>query len=71
MTATRVVLLGVLALGLGGCVHVRPWEREIIATPGMQTPALAPVARETAHVFSVREASRGGASAVGGGCGCN
>ena len=64
----RVLVLAVL---LAGCAHVHPWDRETLAAPGMQAPPFAPIARETAHVVSVREASRGGSGAVGGGCGCN
>jgi len=62
-----------LALATGGCatLGVKPWERDVLAKPGM---ALAPDRLETAfdqHIYFSKEAATGGAGLGGGGCGCN
>lgn len=53
-----------------GCVAVRPYERELLAQPGMSFALTADDAIEQ-HMLEAREASFGGYGAVGGGCGCN
>jgi hypothetical protein len=57
-------------LGSAGCVTVKPYERELLAQPGM---SFVPDSRnETVqHALESREASFGGYGASGGGCGCN
>jgi hypothetical protein len=60
-----------LAIATSGCTHVSPWERDVLARPDM---AFDPDPLETArrdHVYSSKEASLPGATAGGGGCGCN
>jgi hypothetical protein len=60
-----------LALLAQGCVNVKPWERDALANYTMQ-PDRDPVTlalRE--HMWFSREASNGGRSIGGGGCGCN
>ena len=60
-----------MLLWLTGCTPVQAWERGILARPEM---ALEPDALEQAlsnHVYFSKEASSGGNSAAGGGCGCN
>lgn len=65
------VLLALSSLCMGGCATVRPWERERLAARGMQLDA-DPLGDEMDdHVYEVREGANGGASAGGGGCGCN
>ncbi len=69
--AISILLLCLLALG--GCANlgVQPWERELLAAPGMQ---IDPDPIETAlneHIFFSKEASTGGLGTAGGGCGCN
>lgn len=63
--------LGLAVLSLGGCVTVRPEQKAILADPTMQyeTNPLEESARQ--HVNENREASIGGGSVEGGGCGCN
>lgn len=53
------------------CVTVRPEQRAILADPTMQYESnrLEEAARQ--HVIENREASYGGGSIQGGGCGCN
>jgi len=67
------LFLGAFAalLGCSGCVNVRPWERDALADYTMR-PDRDPVTgalRE--HMWFSREASNGGRSVGGGGCGCN
>lgn len=67
------VLMGVALSLLGGCANLgaEPWEREILAQPGM---AVDPAPVETAlneHIQFSREATSGGIGTAGGGCGCN
>ncbi len=63
-------LLG-LTLAAGGCVAVKPWERDLLARPDMawdEDPRLTTI---RGHIRFSKEGSlpaRGGAS---GGCGCN
>ncbi len=50
---------------------VQPWQRDLLAAPGM---AIDPDPIETAlneHVYFSKEASSGGIGSAGGGCGCN
>ena len=54
----------------GGCSTVKPWERELLAQPGMKIEA-TPNARAEQHMLESREASAGGFGGGGGGCGCN
>jgi|TARA_B110000967_G_C18849193_1_gene543681 hypothetical protein len=56
---------------LVSCADVRAWERGYLAREEM---AWAPDALESSlndHIFFSKEASSGGNSAAGGGCGCN
>lgn len=56
---------------LQGCTPVAAWERGTLAKPEM---GLRPDALDAAlqdHVHSSKEASSGGNTASGGGCGCN
>jgi Domain of unknown function (DUF4266) len=65
----KFLLALVLGLPLVACVSVKPWERELLAQPGM---TFDPNGSETAqHMLESREASFGGYGSVGGGCGCN
>ncbi len=66
--ALLIVLLG---LSFSSCTPVRAWERGYLAKREM---AWEPDGLKSAldkHVFFSKEASSGGNSAAGGGCGCN
>jgi hypothetical protein len=63
-------LLG-LVVALGGCVRVRPHERQHLAHPAMQQPAWPAVDRADQHLFTVREGTTGATTSGGGGCGCD
>jgi hypothetical protein len=65
------LIIVVLAALLASCTQVQPWERGRLAQPEM---AWQPDPLESAlnkHIFFSKEASSGGNSAAGGGCGCN
>jgi hypothetical protein len=66
-----VVVLGggLLALFLGGCVKVAPYERGMLAHPTM-TPEEIAIGLD-GHVRAVSEGAAGGLGGGGGGCGCN
>lgn len=60
---------------LSGCTlsysHVKPWQRDMLTRPGMQVNAEPMVSACDEHIYFSREASKGGQSYAGGGCGCN
>ena len=72
MRALRTTLLLLIcSLRLISCADVRAWERGYLAREEM---AWDPDALESSlndHIFFSKEASSGGNSAAGGGCGCN
>ncbi|PCJ34974.1 MAG: hypothetical protein COA99_14220 [Moraxellaceae bacterium] len=66
-------VIAVSVISLQSCSHlgVKPWERDVLAKPEM---ALAENAIDSAyddHIYFSKEASSGGQSYSGGGCGCN
>ena len=52
-------------------VRVKPWERDLLARPEMGLTPDSAEAMRRGHIFFSKEASLGGGSAGGGGCGCN
>ena len=66
----RLVLLTV-ALGLVGCVTVRPEDKEYLANPAMTFGSEGDIGAQEHHVLDNREGSNGGGSMSAGGCGCN
>jgi hypothetical protein len=60
-----------LALVLGGCAPVHPWERGRLLTPVMAEPWDGLCAETTNHVRTTREAMMGADPAGGASCGCN
>jgi hypothetical protein len=68
---TLSVLL-VLTAALSACTHVKPYQREYLTRPGMDTSGEAQGSEFEAHVQSAREGAIGGhGTSTGGGCGCN
>ncbi len=67
--------LGLLVAGMtmGGCasVGVKPWERDILARPGMTPGDDIVTSSLDEHIYFSKEASTGGLGSGGGGCGCN
>ena len=62
-----VVLIGFLC----ACETVQPWERGTLAKEEMQWQGDIMEASLREQIHASKEASSGGNSAAGGGCGCN
>lgn len=58
-------------VALSGCATVQPWERGITARKSMQLVRQPHLAAARDHIYFSKEASAGGRSFDGGGCGCN
>ncbi len=73
MKAAALAIAAVLVAGLagGGCVRVRPHERQTLAHPALAQPPWPDVQAAHDHVYQVREGSEGAVGSGGGGCGCN
>ena len=58
---------------LSGCatLGVKPWQRDVLARRDMQPGGDSIDAAIDDHVYFSREASSGGRTFGGGGCGCN
>jgi Domain of unknown function (DUF4266) len=69
----RLLLLLALPVLAGGCasIGVKPWQRGILAREDMQPGGNALDASVDDHLYFSKEASSGGRSFAGGGCGCN
>ena len=67
----KIRLLIVAVCLLSGCATVEPWERGRLAKAEMQFEPDAMNAAFKRHVYFSKEASSGGTSTSGGGCGCN
>ena len=64
----------IVLLTLGGCASepwVKPYERQNLADPIMDSNRDPVSTAYMFHVFEVREGARGALGAHGGGCGCN
>ena len=65
----------IAAAVLAGCAVPEPWvkpyERDRLADPIMQTGRYPLAERHLEHIQLVREAARGANGVQGGGCGCN
>jgi hypothetical protein len=71
MRSRIVFFFVIMLLATSGCTPVQPWEREMLARPEMAivTDPLETFLND--HIHFSKEASNGGHSATGGGCGCN
>lgn len=67
------LLLVVLIVSVGGCssLGTEPWERQNLAKREMLIIADPLEAEADDHIYFSKEASSGGQSFGGGGCGCN
>ena len=64
-------LLAATLLGACAFEEIKPWDRDLLAKESMQ---LVPFPVESGiddHIYFSKEASSGGQSVGGGGCGCN
>ena len=66
-----LLLQMVLSTGCATEPWVKPYEREAISAEIMSFSREPLIDQYRLHVFEVREAARGAALSVGGGCGCN
>ena len=64
-------LIGMTALAGCSQLGVKPWERDILAEPAMELGADPLLSATDEHIYFSKEATSGGASFGGGGCGCN
>ena len=64
-------IISVLIVSGCGSMGVEPWERDLLAKPAMAINS-SPMDQATdEHIYFSKEASSGGKSFAGGGCGCN
>jgi hypothetical protein len=71
MMRRRILVIALSAIVLSGCATVSPWQR---GTLGKTEMGWSPDSLESTldgHIYFAKEASSGGGSASGGGCGCN
>jgi hypothetical protein len=67
-------LLILLIAGAGtGCTSLgaKPWDHDLLAERAMQVDAYPLQSGMDDHIYFSKEASSGGRSFAGGGCGCN
>lgn len=69
--ALRLSILVCLSLAAEACATVRPEQRAVLADPTMRFEGEPGEKAAMEHVLENREASFGGGSVRGGGCGCN
>jgi hypothetical protein len=72
-TELILLLAGIAATGLAGCASIgaKPWEHDLLAEPAMRMDAYPLQSAVDDHIYFSKEASSGGRSYAGGGCGCN
>jgi hypothetical protein len=66
-------LLAIVIINLSACssLGVEPWERDLLAKKEMALTSNPVDAALDDHIYFSKEASSGGKSFGGGGCGCN
>ncbi|KGJ92812.1 protein of unknown function DUF4266 [Colwellia psychrerythraea] len=69
----KLTLLAVVMTSLSGCssLGVEPWERDLLAKKAMALTSSPIDSALDDHIYFSKEASSGGKSFGGGGCGCN
>jgi hypothetical protein len=72
MKSTRYLLIMTVMLASAcSSVGVKPWQRDLLAREDMQPSGNSIDAAIDDHLYFSKEASSGGRSFAGGGCGCN
>lgn len=73
LNTTKQILPFPILLLLVGCssLGVEPWERQNLAKPEMELNSSPLTTALDEHIYFSKEASSGGRSFGGGGCGCN
>ena len=66
-------MIRIAVLGCGGCAALgaKPWEHDLLAEKAMQVDPYPLESAIDDHIYFSKEASSGGRSFAGGGCGCN
>ena len=69
----KLLSIALLAILLASCssVEVKPWERGNLSKPAMTFGSDSLIDATEDHVYFSKEATSGGRSFAGGGCGCN
>lgn len=72
-TKLQLILFVPLIASVTGCASlgVEPWERDLLAKDEMSLNASPVDSALDDHIYFSKEASSGGKSFGGGGCGCN
>lgn len=65
------ILIAVVSLDACGSIGVKPWQREILSRQDMRPDGSGLDDAIDDHLYFSKEASSGGRSFAGGGCGCN
>lgn len=70
---SKYIFIAVFTLVATGCssLGVQPWERDLLAKKEMALTSSPLDASLDDHIYFSKEASSGGRSFGGGGCGCN
>lgn len=71
---TRVYILVIVVAALSaGCASIgaKPWQHDLLAEQAMQLDVYPLETSMDDHIYFSKEASSGGRSFAGGGCGCN
>jgi Domain of unknown function (DUF4266) len=70
---SRLLLLAMAPVLLSGCAAIgaKPWEHDLLAEHAMQVDPYPLQSAMDDHIYFSKEASSGGRSFAGGGCGCN
>lgn len=72
LRASLACLAAPALLALTGCAQVQPWEKATLAKPTMQAAGSVPLlSKFDQHIYTSKEAVKGGTGIGGGGCGCN
>ncbi len=73
ISRSKVLCVVVAVVMISGCasIGVKPWQREELAREDMQLNSEPLDAAIDDHLYFSKEASSGGRSFAGGGCGCN
>jgi hypothetical protein len=70
-TGFLLLLCGTATMGGCASLGVQPWQRDVLAREDMRLDANPLDAAIDDHLYFSKEASSGGRSFAGGGCGCN
>ncbi len=68
---TAILLAGTALLGGCSSLGAKPWQRDLMAREDMKLDANAIDTALDEHMYFSKEASAGGRTFAGGGCGCN